>query len=429
MLNHEEEISGLRVLHLTTSFPRHAGDPSGVFVYRLVEGLRKAGNVCGVLTPASKGEPRFSSEADMVRFRYAPSKWQGLAQDPGGIPVTLKCNPLLYSLLPPFLLSFGLHILKCARDFDVIHAHWSICGALAVMTKRLHRKPVITTLRGSDVHRAGSNEAYKRIHRLAISGSCFTVGVSHGIVEALAKRTPELVNRFRFVPNGVDELFYAVSSHSRPDPLRQVKLLFAGSLIERKGLDLLLKALGSIQTIDTWALTVAGDGPELDRLMRLSASLGISERISFVGSVSPERMPSLMADHHALVLPSRGEGRPNIILEAMAAALPVVATNIDGTGELVQNDRTGLLVPPNDYASLADAIASILRGPEDLERFGLAGRNWMRSQGLTWKETANGYGRLYHAAMGHRATMWPVSSGELSSITPIGQSRSLITGI
>lgn len=387
----------MRVLHLTTSFPKNLGDWSGLFVYHLVRALEKEGVTCNVLTPAGRQRSFWPGGDGVCRFSYAPRSWQRFAQM-GGIPQTLTQHPLLHILLPCFALSMVAHLLFLARHCDLIHAHWSVCGGLAVLTQPFHGKPVITTLRGSDTHLAKTRGLYAGIHRCAIAGSRFTVGVSQQIVAGLKQRHPTVADRFAFVANGVDEHFYAISPSNRPRK-PPVKFIFIGSLIPIKGVDTLLNAFASLDGSQDWMLTIAGDGPEMDSLVRLAQVHRLSDRISFLGGVSPSRVASLLCDHHVLILPSRREGRPNVVLEAMAAALPVIGTDVDGTRELVQHNLTGWLVPPRSPAALADMISSVLRGEKELLVAGMAGRRWMFEHDLDWATAARHYLDLYNEAI------------------------------
>ena len=389
----------LRILLLTTSFPSTPDDAAGPFILRLFEALEKAGIRCRVLTPASTSPSTWPDAYKVCRFRYAPWSWQRLAQQPGGIPVALAGQPWLYGLLPAFLASMGLFLIRLARQHDIIHAHWSVCGAMAVLTQSMHRRPVITTLRGSDVHRAKKSGAFSLLHRKAIQGSSFTVGVSQTMAAELRRQYPGTADKIRFVPNGVDDAFYSLPTERNHLSLSLFKLLFVGSLIPRKGLDVLLKALAMINSLSSWALTVAGDGPEGDHLKSLATDLGINTSIRFLGSVSPDGVPQLMNDHHLLILPSYQEGRPNVVLEAMAAALPVLATDIEGTRELVQHGQTGWLVPPGDIDALSERLTTVLGAKRNLAAVGLAGRQWLQEQGLTWSETARNYRHLYAEAI------------------------------
>jgi glycosyltransferase involved in cell wall biosynthesis len=178
------------------------------------------------------------------------------------------------------------------------------------------------------------------------------------------------------------------------------KLLFIGSLILLKGLDVFLKALAGTNFQASWTLTVVGDGPEKDHLKSLAKDLKIDKNTHFLGNVSPDGIPQLMNDHNLLVLPSYREGRPNVVLEAMAAALPVLATDIEGTRELIQHDQTGWLVPLGDVYALSGALDDLIGGKKNLAAAGHAGRQWMKKQGLTWDNTAKLYSQLYAEAIG-----------------------------
>jgi glycosyltransferase involved in cell wall biosynthesis len=385
----------LHVLHLATSFPSNPSDISGPFIHRLALEEIRQGLLCTVLTPSSTRPTTWPNNYIVRRFRYAPWSCQRLAQQPGGIPAAMAGQPWLYGLLPPFLASMALSLIRLARQHNIIHAHWSICGALAVLTQPIHQRPVITTLRGSDINHAKKSRIFYLLHKKAIQKSIFIAGVSQAIVNDLRRQYPGMSDKIRFVPNGVDNVFYALPTerdHLAPYPF---KLLFIGSLIPRKGLDVLLKALARVNSPPSWTLTAVGDGPEGDYLKSLATSLGINTNIRFLGSVSPDGIPQLMNDHHLLILPSYQEGRPNVVLESMAAALPVLATDIEGTRELIQHGQTGWLVPPGDVDELAGQLAALLGGTRDLAAAGLAGRHWMQEQELTWDNTAKLYRHLY----------------------------------
>jgi len=390
----------LCILHLTTSFPSGPDDAAGPFILRLFEAQEKLGIQCRVLTPASTSPSAWPDTDKVCRFRYATWSWQRLAQQPGGIPAALAGQPWLYGLLPPFLGSMALSLIRLARQHDIIHAHWSICGAMAVLTQSIHRRPVITTLRGSDVYKAKKSGPFSLLHRKSIQGSSFTVGVSQTMAAELRRQHPGMADKIRFVSDGVDNVFYALPVECHRLSLSPFKLLFIGSLIPLKGLDVLLKALSRINVQYAWTLTVAGDGPEKGYLRSLATDLGIAPGIRFLGSVPPARISKLMCDHYLFILPSYREGRPSVVLEAMAAAMPVLATDIDGTRELVQHGKTGWLVPPGDVNALSDVLEDFINGKKNLASAGLLGRQWMQEQGLTWDNTAKRYCQLYMDAIG-----------------------------
>lgn len=136
-----------------------------------------------------------------------------------------------------------------------------------------------------------------------------------------------------------------------PDgPVR--RLLFVGLLVPRKGVHLLLDALASADVPADVHLVVAGDGPERDRLQEQAVRLGVADRVTFLGFRSD--VPALLAEADALVLPSEMEQQPLVVIEALGAGKPVLATDVGGVGEMVQD--AGLVVPPGDVTALAGGL-------------------------------------------------------------------------
>jgi glycosyltransferase involved in cell wall biosynthesis len=388
----------MRILHLSTSFPSDIKDASGRFVYRLIQAEKELGMKCLALAPSSTNPSCWPNDVEAHRFRYAPRPWQLLCHRPGGIPEAISKNPFLYALLPFFLAGMTLSLVRLAKTCHVIHANWSICGAVAAFSKKIHNRPVITTVHGSDHYLAQKNKPYNLIHKMAVRGSSHVAGVSKAITEDLKDFFPRYKDRIHFIPNGVSNTFYKVNPHERPGG-HFIKFLYVGSLIPLKGLDVLLKALAYLSPDAQWSLTLAGDGPEMETLKLLAKDLNLDSRVIFLGRVAPRSVPELMANHHIFVLPSHREGRPSVILEAMAAAMPVVATDIDGTRELVQNGITGWLFRPGDEKGLASILSPIIEARGHFHEKGLQARNWMMDNELTWADTARAYKKLYEESI------------------------------
>lgn len=125
-----------------------------------------------------------------------------------------------------------------------------------------------------------------------------------------------------------------------------------------KGVDGLIKAVGSLP--DT-GLVVVGEGPERPNLEALVRQLGLQSRVHFAGQIAQERVAAYLAACDVFVLNSRYEGLPHVVLEAMAAGLPVVATDVGGIGEVVQPGVNGMLIQPGDAASLRQAVVKVLQ--------------------------------------------------------------------
>jgi glycosyltransferase involved in cell wall biosynthesis len=181
------------------------------------------------------------------------------------------------------------------------------------------------------------------------------------------------------VHNGIETREPAHPASLEPPPAGPV-LVEIGRLCDVKGQRELIAALALLERDDVTVL-LAGEDIEANgayrlRLEREARKLGVDDRVRFLGR--RDDVPSLLASADALVLPSWIEGLPLVVLEAMAAGVPVVASAVGGTPEVVVDGETGSLVPPRDVPALARAIDALLADPEQARRFGEAGRQRAR---------------------------------------------------
>lgn len=391
----QHDGEALRVAVLTTSYPLVPGNSSGIFVARLLEAMPDEVGI-SVITPASRREASARSGKLLVRpVRYAPQSWQCLAHEPGGIPVALRGNPWLRCLIPLLIATLAFRIWREARTHQLLHANWAFNGCVAGVAGRLTGCPVLTSLRGEDVSRARDCWFARQILGLAVRLSGGLVTVSTDMARWLEEAFPSAAGKITVVENGVDAAFLAagIKRHNRP-PRAVLVIACAGSLIPRKGHDVLLRALARC-TEHAWTLRLAGEGRERGNLERLAGELGLSDRIEFQGELPPEAMPDFLADADMFVLPSFSEGRPNALLEAMAAGLPVVASAIDGVTELVDDGHTGQLFPPGDHLGLAAVLRPLLQEAAVRNRLGTAAHLEVSRRQLTWAGAAEKHVALY----------------------------------
>ncbi len=382
----------LKTLVLTTSFPLRRDSVSGIFVKRLVDALAIPMDV-QVVTPADRSErPCDTDEGYAVRcFRYAPRHWQVLAQGAGGIPVALREQPLSLALVPFFMLTMLFSTLRAARHCDVIQGNWSIGGAIAGLAGRLLGRPVVTTLRGEDVSAADAHRSYAALLRLSFLFSDRIVTVSRAMADELTQRYPAYRHKLLTIHNGVDDSLFQCR---RPafDSAR-CRVLFVGSLIPRKGADVLIEALNRIG--QAHELQVAGAGGERPRLEMMIGDLGMSARVKFLGAIPPAEVAALFEQADVLVLPSYSEGRPNILMEAMAAGVPVIGSDIGGISEVVSDGQNGLLFAAGNAEALAARLQELISNSELQARLTAGGRAYIRDNGLSWSSAAQQYHTLF----------------------------------
>ncbi len=302
------------------------------------------------------------------------------------------CSPLE---MLSFTASACLALPAMAREWrpDVCVAFFGIpCGPAAWWLKALRGVPYVVSLRGGDVpgfqpyDLAGYHRLTGPLIRFLWRGAAHVVANSHGLAALARKsagRTP-----IRMIPNGVDTARFAPAGDlSGEGPAR---LVFVGRLVRQKGLDVLLAALARLPQSACFELSVLGDGPLRRELSEQADRLGLGEKVRFAGWIGREDMPGLLRRADAFVFPSRDEGMPNAVLEAMASGLAVAATRIAGNEELVVIGETGFLVPPDDPAALADVLARLIADRTLCARLGAAGRDKV-VRDYSWRAVAEAY--------------------------------------
>ena len=181
-----------------------------------------------------------------------------------------------------------------------------------------------------------------------------------------------LTDQIRVVPLGVDPAQFAPAARPAPHP---PTLLFVGQMRHYKGVDDLLRAMLHLSA--EMRLVLAGDGPKRAEWETLSQSLGLNERVSFLGKVPDASLPGLYHAADIFVLPanSRAEAFGTVLVEAMASGLPCVTTEVNsGTSFVVEDEVTGLVVPPRSPEALAGALQRLLADPARRSKMGAAGR-------------------------------------------------------
>jgi glycosyltransferase involved in cell wall biosynthesis len=252
------------------------------------------------------------------------------------------------------VLSLAAHIKRTHPD--VVHA-WLASACAAVKLGSPPWIPRVMGLRVTDT----PSPATLALLRAEDGSRTRYLAVSEGVRDSWAPALRIGVGEISVIPNGVD-----VAAEVRPE-FPSARPLFLGRLARQKGVDTLLESL-----VDApFSVDITGAGPDGEALQQLAARLGVAPRCHFTG---PTREPrAALIRSSMLVLPSRSEGMPNAVLEAMAVGRAVVATDIPGTREVVVHGETGLLVPPDNPLALRAAIGRLQSDAALRTRLGTAG--------------------------------------------------------
>ena len=272
-----------------------------------------------------------------------------------------------------------VHLYRFMRRYRpcIVHTHTAKAGALGRVAAWLAGVPVVVhTFHGTVFEgyfgATGSN-LYSIAERCLARLTDVIIAISPRVADELHRRGLEPRDRIVTIPLGL-ELEAFVSSRRRPPaglrrhlgvPENTPLIGSVGRLVPIKDIDTLLSAVSHIVANPAGArahLVIAGDGPERARLESLSHALGVADRVHFLGFQSD--LPGLMGQLDVVVNCSRNEGTPVAIIEAMAASVPVVATRVGGSPDLLQGGRLGQLVPSSDPLVLSQAIIASLSQTE-----------------------------------------------------------------
>ncbi len=294
--------------------------------------------------------------------------------------------------------------LRRARP-DVLHVHhvWPAADRYLAALARAAGVPhfVVTEHIVGQAHSAGQ----RALKRDELARADAVTAVCGAVADTLVRDYGVARERVRVVPNGAD----LPDEAAEAGPARAWRERFAAALIrplwvvaarleEQKGHDVLLDALAEVwkRGLD-FTLAVAGDGSLREPLEQRARALGLEKRVHFLGAL--DDLGALLAAADAVVLPSRWEGLPLTLLEAMARARPVIASAVGGVPEVVGHGENGWLVPAGDVTALADALEFFHRKSDRATRLGRAGAELVRRD-YHWQAVVEGFEAVYDEVVG-----------------------------
>lgn len=300
-----------------------------------------------------------------------------------------------------FLFSFLVWAWINRGSFQIIHAHNAAMGVISSIVGWLIGKKVIVKIPSLKyVQYLNGGSLSRELRRWIITRKTDRfVAVSTEMLEALRQAgiAPE---KLALISNGI-QLTAACNTNSSAlrkevsgESERSV-ILFVGRLVKEKGLDRLLRVWASLTGHETMLLLIVGDGPLKEDLESQAKTLQLLPSVRFLGHQTDVSTLYCIAD--LFVLPSKTEGMSNSLLEAMAAGLPVVASNVGGNKDVIKDQQSGFLVDWEDTTLCARMLLTLLSNPELRQRIGNAARRQISAFAIG--EVAERYQDLYQAVL------------------------------
>jgi len=392
----------MRIAVLTSSYPRFAGDGTAPFVQSISEYLVKLGHQVEVVAPYDPSvEREYSATLPVHRFRYICPERLHIMGHAKALKGDVRLRPLVYLLLPFFLLSAFVKLYRIVQrqNSQIIHVHWVLPnGPVAALVVRIRRIPLVISLHGSDIYIAQKNRIFSTVARVvfkqasAVSAcsqwlkqSAEKLGAAKGIHLITWGADPEI-----FRPRPKDKVLLKKLGLTRGNPC----VLALGRLVHKKGFDVLIRAWAKVcPSFPSARLIIAGEGPLSSTLQHQAQTSDVASTIRFPGRIPWDRVPDYLACADVFVLPSTQDkhgnidGLPTVLLEAMSCGLPVIASQIGGISEVIQHPKNALLVPPGDEVALASSINDLLGNPSKRTTLGHEARESVKTN-LNWQQVA-----------------------------------------
>ena len=250
-----------------------------------------------------------------------------------------------------------------------LHAHFASSPALvALLTSRITGVPYTVTAHAKDIYVSHPDDLRAKLREARAVVTCTEYNRQH----LLSRYPRECGGKLFRVYHGLDaSLFRCAPSHTPPREPQEAVILSVARLVEKKGLDDLLAAVEILRLRGRrLRLEIIGTGPLRETLKAQAKHLGLEDRVKLLGAQPYEAVCRAYQRASVFALPCRvaadgdRDGIPNVLLEAVASGVPVVSTPVSGIPELIECDRSGLLVEPNNPDMLADALDRVLQSPE-----------------------------------------------------------------
>lgn len=382
----------MKILILTSSFPRFEGDFWGPWVLNYCQELSKQGERIFVLAPHTSNTKKYSKikSIDIHRFSYWIHSREVLAKPPGIMTNLKKYKIAKFQIIPYLFYNFfsGLNLIK-KYQIDIIYCQWIIpSGFIGLILKKITKRPVVVSALGAEFY-LSNKKFFALFIRYVMKNIDLLLTASYHM-KKLSYNFLKKIKRIKVLPNSVDT--------DKIKPFKSDKILFPNidpkckkiltirRLVPEKKVDLLIKSFSKLLKNDkNIQLIIAGDGPEKENLVDLTKKLNISNKVLFLGYVRYDKLNSLYNLADIYVLTSEQEGLSVSLLEALSAAVPVISTNIVGNPEVIIHNETGLLFNPGDINQLTNNLKYILNNPEKAKIIGENARKYIISNYSTPK--------------------------------------------
>ncbi|WP_320041290.1 glycosyltransferase family 4 protein [uncultured Desulfobacter sp.] len=392
------------ILVLTSTWPYLEQHHHPRFVNLLCRRLEKYHKLI-VVAPSIRGEkPGEGEKASLFRYCFAPFE---LLTGGDGISTNLKRKPWLYFVIPFYFAGLIIHCrgLIQKKDIGVIHAHWIFPQGLAAALCRVMFRfeiPLLITAHGGDLY-GYSGRILSWVKKWVLNRADHITVVSRAMETYCVEKLGCSSKKLSVCSMGVDLQNIFVPGNYRRDPY---KIVYIGRLVEKKGVDVLIRAMAKVlDQVPGVQLDVIGGGSDLGLYKSLAESLGLSEAIQFLGAIPNHEVPRHFQRVGLAVMPfrvARGgdqEGLGLTMVEAIGCGCTVIASDLPGVQDVIEDGKTGFLVPSENPQALAEKIIQVIRAADRRDELCPKARELILDK-FDWDRVAKTYAELLHKLKG-----------------------------
>jgi len=395
----------LRILVLTTTFPRYKNDYTPSFVLELSKEIKNKGHKIIVLAPHHKGAKLFEIMEGIEVFRFPyflPTGLQRLCYE-GGIMRNIKKSLLAKVQVPFFFVSYFYFVYKIIKKYkiDVIHSHWIIpSGFIGAFFKKIFKIKHITTAHAIDIYTLEKLPFRRTLIQFIYKNCEFLVCVSsvlkEKIIKILKEKNSTPKDKIIIKPMGTDIKF--IDKKDKKDD--KFYLLFLGRFVEKKGIEYLIEAMKEIKKENrNIKLLIGGSGPLEKKIKDKVEELNLTDCIEFLGWVPREKIHEVFKIADLLVVPSivtetgDTEGMPTVIIEAMGAGVPVIATDVGGVKDVIRNYENGIIINQKNPLEIKEKSLEVYKNERLRKK--IIHNAKLTAQNFTWDKIADFYIKLF----------------------------------
>lgn len=377
----------MKVLFFNYEYPPLGGGAGNATSYIMKEFSSFPGLEIDLITSSIDKEYHLEKVGSNIRIHRIP-----IGKNPQNLHYQSQKELMVYAVKAYF---FARKLMK-KNKYDLTHSFFTVpCGQVSWILKKMHKLPYVVSLRGSDV--PGYSQKFSLIYkfinpliRKIWKDADNVVSVSSGLRDLARKFNPDQeidvifnginISEFQYQPEKVD------TDHFR--------ILCVSRLTQRKAIDYLIRAVANLkEKHPDVVLELVGDGEQKSELENLARELKAEKYIVFTGLVKHEEVSAYFNRASVFVLPSLNEGMSNVMLEALACGLPIVATDTGGTKELVDDGRNGFIIKMKDAKDIEEKVERLIADQELRKKMAQESRK--KAEEMSWRKVADDYFNFY----------------------------------